>query len=285
MQPTHSTLASGLLVNEITSSLSSQSEPAQLRQIFGDNLRVLCAKYPSVSGICRELKINRTQFNRYLSGDSFPRPDILSQICRFFRVDARILLEPINELKAREVDLLNHPILSGFFGSEPIHVEERLFPSGFYRFVRPSFIDDTQFALGLVHVKRASGYTFIRGFEPREALRMQGLSTHPLHREYRGMVMRQEEGIMAIVSHRNSMSCSFNFLSQETSFQSNLWEGYATRTTREKVTGRRATRMVYEYLGRDLSKIMKCARQSGLVSREDIPPFHIRLLRLDQEFR
>ncbi|SLN67856.1 hypothetical protein ROA7450_03643 [Roseovarius albus] len=272
-------------MSNIPSPAPAQFEPAALRRIFGDNLRMLCDQYPSVSSICRELRINRTQFNRYLSGDSFPRPDILSQICQFFDVDARILLEPINELKAREIDLLNHPILSGFFGSEPVHVDERLFPSGFYRFVRPSFIDDTKFALGLVHVKRASGYTFVRGFEPREALRMQGLSTHPQHREYRGMIMRQEEGIMAIVSHRNSMSCSFNFLSQETSFQSNLWEGYATRTTREKVSGRRATRMVYEHLGHDMAKVMQCARQSGLISREDVPPFHLRLLRLDQEFR
>ena len=62
--------------------------------------------------------------------------------------------------------------------------------------------------------------------------------------------MRQEEGVMAVVTHRNALACSFNFLTPETSFQSNLWEGYATRTVREKVTGRRVTRMVYEHLGR-----------------------------------
>ncbi|WP_254054545.1 helix-turn-helix transcriptional regulator [Roseovarius sp. EL26] len=266
-------------------SIAAQHEPAALRKVFGENLRALCAQHPSVAGICRELKINRTQFNRYLSGESFPRPDVLSQICHYFGVDARILLEPINSLKARNIDLLNHPVLSGFFGSGPVHVDDKIFPSGFYRFVRRSFIDDDQFVLGLVYVKRDAGYTFLRGYEPRDALRMQGLSTHPQSREYRGMVMRQEDGIMAIVSHRNSMSCSFNFLTQETSFQSNLWEGYATRTTREQVTGRRATRMVYEYIGHDTAAVMKSARQAGLVPQEDVAPFHIRLLRLEQEFR
>ena len=27
--------------------------------------------------LCREIGVNRTQFNRYLSGNAFPRPDVL----------------------------------------------------------------------------------------------------------------------------------------------------------------------------------------------------------------
>src|SRR5680860_341270 len=72
---------------------SPATDPAQLRAIFGDNLRALSADYPSVAGLCRDLGINRTQFNRYLTGESFPRPDVLHRICQFFGTDARILLE------------------------------------------------------------------------------------------------------------------------------------------------------------------------------------------------
>lgn len=232
-------------------------DPAALRSIFGENLRALCAGYSSVAALCRELGVNRTQFNRYLSGESFPRPDVLHQICTFFDVDARILLEPVADLRPTSFDLLNHPTLEGFFGTGPVFVPEDLFPDGFYRFVRRSFIDDTQFVIGLVYVHRDAGYTFLRGYEPRDAMRDQGLSTAAHNREFRGLVMRQEEGVMAIVSHRNSLSCSFNFLTPETSFQSNIWEGYATRTVREKVTGRRAARMVYEHIGRDTGLIWK----------------------------
>jgi len=53
------------------------SDPAQLRQIFGTNLKQLCQNKPSISAVTRDLGINRTQFNRYMSGESFPRPDIL----------------------------------------------------------------------------------------------------------------------------------------------------------------------------------------------------------------
>lgn len=278
----------GAVLNVKTPSSGSPSkatDPAVLRGIFGRNLQILSSPYKSVSGLCRDIGINRTQFNRYLSGESFPRPDQLHRICEFFDVDARILLEPVEGIYTTSPELLGHAFLSGFFGAAPTAVPEDMFPSGFYSFVRRSFIDDFLFTIGLVHVHREAPYTFLRGFEPRDAMRNQGLSTEPGHREFRGLIMRQEEGVAALVTHRNSLACSFNFLTPETSFQSNIWEGYATRTVREKVTGRRAARMVYEYLGTGLKKALPVARQAGLVALEDVPAFHARLLRLNEEFR
>ncbi|MBZ8119225.1 helix-turn-helix domain-containing protein [Roseovarius sp. LXJ103] len=264
---------------------SYQVDPASLRAIFGDNLRRLSADYPSVAGLCRDLGINRTQFNRYLTGESFPRPDVLHRMCTFFGVDARILLEPAETLRPAAFDLLGHPAVKGFFGGAPVEVPPELFPSGFYRFVRRSFLDDSQFVMGLVFVHREDGYTFLRGYEPRAALAKQGISVAAADREYRGIVMRQEEGIMVIVSHRNALSASFNFLAQETSFQQNIWEGYVTRTVREKINAPRAVRMVYEHLGHDMPRVLAEARLSGLVPLEALAPFHARLLRLDQPFR
>ncbi|HEY9039348.1 MAG TPA: helix-turn-helix transcriptional regulator [Roseovarius sp.] len=260
-------------------------DPAQLRAVFGENLRRLSADYPSIAGLCRDLGINRTQFNRYLSGESFPRPDVLHRICQFFGTDGRILLEPVDHLGSASFDLLGHPAVAGFFGTAPIDVSTELFPNGIYRFVRRSFIDEEQFVMGLVLVYREDGYTFLRGYEPREAMRAQGLSTSPRDREYRGIVMRQEEGIMIVVTHRNSLACSFNFLAPETSFQRNLWEGYVTRTVREKISGIRAARMVYEHLGTNTGAVLSVARTTGLIGIEEVPAFHARLLRLDQPFR
>src|SRR6056297_655194 len=150
-------------------------DPAELRAVFGQNLRHLSKEHRSFAALCRKLGVNRTQFNRYLSGESFPRPDILHQICCFFDVDARILLEPVETIYTTSPELLSHPFLSGFFGSGPTAVPENVFPSGFYSFVRRSFIDDNLFTIGLVYVHREEPYTFLRGFEPRDALRNQGL--------------------------------------------------------------------------------------------------------------
>ncbi|MEM9911556.1 MAG: helix-turn-helix transcriptional regulator [Pseudomonadota bacterium] len=273
--------------NQTTSKKTRKAayDPAAIRSVFGQNLTQLAADYPSISALCRDLGVNRTQFNRYVSGESFPRPDVLHQMCVFFGVDARILLEPLNQTKTAAHELLSHPFINEYLGKAPTSVVEDVFPTGFYSFVRRSFIDDEQFTTGLVHVKRDDGYTFLHGFEPREAMRGQGLSTRRADREYRGIILRQEEGVMAIVTHRQSLACSFNFLTPETSFQSNIWEGYATRTVREKVTGRRAARMVYEYLGRNLAKALEVSRHAGLIPLDQVPPFHRKLLRLNEEFR
>jgi len=262
----------------------AQDDPAALRLVFGDNLRALSAGYPSITAVCRDLGINRTQFNRYMSGESFPRPDVLHRICTFFGVDARILLEPVTEIRAAAGGVLAHPFLEGFFSHPTVDVPPDLFPSGFYSFARKSFLDEEKFVSGLVLVTRRDAYTFLRGFEPRSALREKGLSTAPYTSEYRGLIMRQEEGIVALVAHRDAMSCSFNFLTPETAFQSTLWEGYATRSVREKVTGRRATRLVYEHLGNNPGRVLAAARKTGVVPRSALPPIYVHLLRSDDPF-
>jgi len=259
-------------------------DPARLRRVFGENLRDLCTRYSSVSALCRELGINRTQFNRYMSGESFPRPDVLHRICVFFDTDARILLEPVEALAPKAHDLLAHEFLNGFFSSKTVRVSEETFPSGFYRFARKSFIDPEKFVMGLVMIHRSDGYTFLRGFEPRSALREKGLSTARYHSEYRGIVMRQEEGVMAVVAHRDSLSCSFNFLTPQTAFQSNLWEGYATRTVREQINVSRATRMVYEHLGNSTKQLLAAARETGVMELDRIPPYFLHLLRPEDPF-
>jgi transcriptional regulator with XRE-family HTH domain len=270
--------------SHVPSSAFPVEDPAKIRGMFGRNLRVLVSSYRSVAALCREIGVNRTQFNRYLSGESFPRPDVLHRICQFFDVDARILLEPVESLAPPVRDLLNHPELDGFFGSEPLDVSEAGFPSGFYRFTRRSFLDASRLVLGLVHVKRRDGYTLLRGFKPREALRVQGLSIAPRAREYRGLILRQQEGVMALASHRNTLSCSFNFLTRQSSFQPNIWEGYAARTIRETGSGQRTTRMVYEHLGGFSGQVLETARRAGLVTLDEVPEDHRRVLRLDQDF-
>ena len=65
--------------------------PADIRAVFSQNLIELMGASPNVSALCRDLALNRTQFNRYLAGESFPRPDILQKNCLHFGLDARIL--------------------------------------------------------------------------------------------------------------------------------------------------------------------------------------------------
>lgn len=259
-------------------------KPVEIRNIFGANLRQMSGTYPSIAGLCRELGINRTQYNRYLSGESFPRPDVLHRICQFFGTDARILLEPVDKIRPGGNDLLHHPVISQYIGRSATQVEEDEFPSGFYRFTRISFTDGSKAVLGLIYIMRSDGYTFLRGFEPREAMRQQGLPENNFTREFRGIVLTQEAGVAALVARKGAVTCSFNFLAKVATYNDNYWEGYTTRTIRESISGPRVARLVYEYLGKDTHLVLDSARRAGIIEASEVPTFHARLLRLNDPF-
>lgn len=251
--------------------------------MFGSNLRHLASRYNSISELARQLGINRTQFNRYLSGESFPRPDVLARVCAFFEVDARVLLEPVDQIGSGQ-DPIDNPFLREFVGAGAKHVSEDLFPNGFYRFSRRSFMQQEVFFVGIVHIRRSGQNTFLRGFESAEAMRVQGLPSDVATREYRGIVMQQESGVVFVASRRNSMTSSFNYLSRVASFENNFWTGYITRTVPDNVGGLRATRMAFEHLGPAPKDAMPAARASGFHTRDELPPFHQRLLKPGETF-
>lgn len=64
--------------------------------IFAENLRALCRNYPSISQVCREIGINRHQFDRYLRGASQPSAHNLLRICEFFGVSEKDVLSAPN---------------------------------------------------------------------------------------------------------------------------------------------------------------------------------------------
>jgi len=257
--------------------------PAEFRNMFGANLRQLSARYPSISELSRRLGINRTQFNRYLAGESFPRPDVLARICQFFDVDARVLLEPVDQISTGQ-DPINNSYLRNFLGTGVRDVPEADFPSGFYRFARRSFLDSDRFVTGVVLVRRQGRSTFLRGLESTKSLRQQGLPTDLDAREYRGLISRQESGVTIVVSRRGALTGSFNYLTRVASFQNNFWVGYVTRTAPESSAGTRVTRLTYEHLGQNLASVMPAARESGFTDIENLMPYHRRLLQPDAPF-
>lgn len=258
--------------------------PAQLRAMFGANLRKLSDEYRSISALARELRINRTQFNRYLNGESFPRPDVLARICKFFEVDARVLLEPVDQISRGEGPIVS-TFLNGFMGEAVQHVAEQDFPNGFYQFSRRSFVRSAEYVRGLVHVQRHGKNTYLRGYEPKTALAMQGIPPAPSTREFRGYVLRMDDGMVLMVSRRNGLTASMHYLTRITSFQNNFWVGYVTRTVSENASSNRMARLVYEYMGEDIRTALPVARHAGFCAFEDLIPFHQRLLAPEMPLR
>ncbi|MGB7318049.1 MAG: helix-turn-helix transcriptional regulator [Planktotalea sp.] len=261
-----------------------KQSPIPIRALFGRNLRILSDAYPSISEVCRQLDINRAQFNRYLNGESYPRPDMLARICAFFETDARILTQPLESINSVRPPLLTHPEIAEFTDIKNNVVSEDLLPSGFYRFSRQSFLYPEKFISGLIYVYRVDGWTFIKGFETRQSIAEQGLPQDPRTRQFKGYALQMEDGIGALISRRNAMTVTFNFLSPVASLNRNFWHGYAARTINEAMASARVVRMVYEFLGPSTGTILQTARTAGFCDINDLPAFHRRLLRIDEPF-
>ena len=58
-----------------------------LRENLSINLRALCREHGSVAAICREMGVNRQQFDRYLTMDALPNKATTERICRYFGID------------------------------------------------------------------------------------------------------------------------------------------------------------------------------------------------------
>ncbi len=65
---------------------------ARQAENFSRNLHFLCAQKTSVSQVCREIEINRQQFDRYMKGRAFPSAHNLRRICDYFGVREEQLL-------------------------------------------------------------------------------------------------------------------------------------------------------------------------------------------------
>jgi transcriptional regulator with XRE-family HTH domain len=76
---------------------------------FPRNLLYLCGDYRSISEVCRRLGVNRTQFNKYLSGRIAPSRHSMRRIANFFGVEEYELHLP----HANFVALLDIPTRPG----------------------------------------------------------------------------------------------------------------------------------------------------------------------------
>lgn len=63
---------------------------------FSLNLRSLCAERGSIAQVCREIGINRQQFNRYLSGQGLPAAHNMRRIAKYFGLNESDLFKPHN---------------------------------------------------------------------------------------------------------------------------------------------------------------------------------------------
>lgn len=64
-----------------------------------NNLRLLCSYHQSIADVCRKLGVNRSQFNRYLNGQTLPSLRLMRKMCDFFGIEEAELLMPHGQFK------------------------------------------------------------------------------------------------------------------------------------------------------------------------------------------
>ena len=124
-----------------------------IRENLAANLRRLIKRHASVSAVCRELGINRTQFERYLQGRAIPNKATARLICDYFKIDENELYrEPATGAAGDDAHASLRQTLYREHGASPLarHRRRHLFHLSFDP--RPSGPSD---ALG--HLRAARG--------------------------------------------------------------------------------------------------------------------------------
>ena len=171
-------------------------------RVFGENLRLLCKTRPSIASVCRDLDINRVQFNRYMSGHSFPKPNVLQQICDYFLVNSRIYLEPLTPDDLERVERGQsqsvvqaqrsylHQAVDYFERGIALTVSQSELPDGIHCFWRRSFSELETASCNLISIKTVEGVRVFKSLEllksQRNRAEISGRSTP----SSRGVVMR-----------------------------------------------------------------------------------------------
>lgn len=251
--------------------------PQELRAIFGRNLRLLTQSSGPVATLCVKLNINRTQFLRYLNGQAFPRPDVLHRICTHFGVDARILLEPLQEAQP----LSDHLRLADAMerirpGNDDLRVSEAYFPCGFYRLWRQSFSRPGQVVVSLARVWRDGPLTLTKSLEPYTTTPYAYDPPRPPLTAVRGYAIRAEDGVVVIGTTRVSRMRRFTYLRQGHAGFGSIYSGYSVLGRDHSPGQLRAAGLIAEHLGTSPPPLLQLARETGYRPPETVPALFAR---------
>ncbi|WP_150522707.1 helix-turn-helix domain-containing protein [Roseibium sediminis] len=243
-----------------------------IKSIFGKNLRKLVGEDTPITEVARHVGVNRTQLNRYLYGEAFPRPDVLHRICTYFGVDARILTQSLAEIDADQQQAgPAHADVIPRMGFEP--VDRSVFPDGFYVEWKPSWIYEGLYTQHLLLASTVDGRRLTRvrvpgGLRPDlKARRFQ----RPLI-DYVGVAVSQTDGFVVFDQGQGSHGVAMTAFRRGFLNVENVYPGYklsALVFNRQRHQFRGPT--VLQYIGHNYGKVLRVARQTIWHKPDNVP--------------
>ena len=160
---------------------------------FRVNLRAACDRHSSIANVCRELRINRQQFNKYLSGQVFPSTHNFGRICHFFNITTeQFLLDPqkFDQLPSTSSDVNSHSVNSRIdevVATLPNDIEALARYEGFYNAYYLSMGHPGFLVRALVHIYRHEGQFYSKTIEHLWDKQQKDTQRHRY--KYRGVVL------------------------------------------------------------------------------------------------
>ena len=247
---------------------------------FIQNLALVTSYGKSVSDVCRKAKINRQQYNRYLSGHSSPSLTTLRRICDFFGLeDHEIFLDhktftKIIRLRPPVLKNSEDPISEYVRNISQVGKEQSVLLEkyeGYYH----SYIqlDDAphQLLRSLISLK-SSGHSWIsKSIERYPA----SIYIVPSKIKYKGIAYHQAGRIVLMEQEVISQQSSWTTIMYTTDFEEpNILSGLSTGISPESSHEVICFRIVWEFLGKE-PNLRAAVKACGFVDRNDssIPGF------------
>lgn len=136
------------------------------------NLRHLCQYHESISKICRDIGINRQQFNKYLNGTTIPSSFNLQRIATYFNVDVSDFFLTPDGFKAKSKQSVEVPTQQ--MPTRMKNLLTRAFPgnyrilqryAGYYHSYFPSPRKKNVINCSLIQIFEQEGYFFSKTVE------------------------------------------------------------------------------------------------------------------------
>ncbi|MHA6266589.1 helix-turn-helix domain-containing protein [Aliiroseovarius sp. CAU 1755] len=249
---------------------------SEIHATFSRNLRQLVAERGvRVASLCRAIGVNRTQFNRYLSGQTNPRPEVLHRICSYFGVDGRIILEPLDQI--READAVAEKSsmqqLNQFLVNDPTFLVRRNPPpSGIHTYWQTSSSRSGWANSYTVRIFEMSGATVLRGFSDKGLDGTETGTTKRVDRhEIRSLMVELADGLIAYTFLANGDRASFSFFNHPLLATRPVYPGVTMFGRPVSPQVGRIQRCALEILPQD-RRLLECLRQRGGKPVADLAP-------------
>ena len=224
------------------------------------NLRLLCSHYRSVAEVCRKVRINRGQFNKYLCGKSVPTTFNLKRICDFFGVEEFEIGLPTEQfINLIGVKARKNPALGEVAAPQIMHEHLRQKSSaelkahiGYYYEYYHAMTDPGSILCSLVHV-REEGDDIV--YERNEQLQMSGVEGGFERYRYKGVAYYLRDRLFFV----DYESLTSNEISQTIlipSFKSCITRlnGLKLGVSAADHRAPSCSRVVWEYLGQEIDR-------------------------------